>query len=198
VTGIVVFSEGRFVVLGKKMVYYDTLGDGVANSMQPSHIYSRKQVEIRKMILNERGMSEMEQASTYQQVSLIQAPIDALFVESYQTVLVLSKTNLRIYSTRNGRLINIIENLGGDQSDYGELTSMCLDHPHRKLFIGDSRGVVRIFNVNSGVLMSELQMSEETQSKINESGPRINKELCALTFFNAQIDDDQNFMLITG
>ena len=193
-----VFSEGRFVVLGKKMVYYDTLGDGVANSTQPSHIYTRKQVEIRKMILNERGLSEMEQASAFQQVSQIQTPIDAIFVESYQTIIVLSKTNLRIYNTRNGRLIKIIENLGGDQSDYGELTSMCLDHPHRKLFIGDSRGAVRIFNVNSGVLMSELELSDEAQERMNETGTRVNKELCALRFFNAQTDDEQNFMLITG
>jgi len=26
VTGIVIFGEGRFAVLGKKMVYYDTIG----------------------------------------------------------------------------------------------------------------------------------------------------------------------------
>ena len=61
-----VFSEGRFVLLGKKMVYYDTLGAGTANTMPPSHIYTKKEIEIRKMILNEKGLSEMEQASAYQ------------------------------------------------------------------------------------------------------------------------------------
>jgi len=28
-----VFSEGRFVLLGKKMVYYDNMADATANSM---------------------------------------------------------------------------------------------------------------------------------------------------------------------
>jgi len=75
--------------------------------------------------------------------------------------------------------------LGGEQSQYGELTSMCLDKPHRKLFIGDSRGTVRIFNVNSGVFMSELEISDEVKEKIKEpTGLRKNNELCALNFFN--------------
>lgn len=103
----------------------------------------------------------------------------------------LSKTNLRIYNTRNGRLIKIIENLGGDQSEYGELTSMCLDKPHRKLFIGDSRGTVRIFNVNSGVFMSELEISDEVKEKIIEpAGLRRNNELCTLNFFNVPSADE--------
>jgi hypothetical protein len=59
-----VFSEGKFVLLGKKMVYYDTLGEGNINAVN-SHIYTKTEIEIRKLILNERGKSEMEQASVY-------------------------------------------------------------------------------------------------------------------------------------
>jgi hypothetical protein len=68
---------------------------------------------------------------------------------------------------------------------------MCLDKPHRKLFIGDSRGAVRIFNVNNGVLMSELEMSDEVKEKIIEpAGFRINKEMCTLKFFNVPSEDE--------
>lgn len=151
------------------------------------------------MILNERGLSEMEQAAIFQQQSQIQLPIDAIFIESYQTIVVLSKSNIRMYSSRNGRLIKQLDDeLGVGSSGFGDLTSMCIDEKHRKLYIGDTRGLVRIINVNNGVLLGELEWSEDVIEKLNE-GNRANSELCAIKFFSQpHANGDQNFMLISG
>ena len=146
-----VFGEARFVVLGKKMVYYDTIG-GATVIAASDRMHTKKELEIRRMILNERGFSEMEQAARHQQISQILPAIDAIFVESYKTIVVLSKNTLRIYNACNGRMIKIIQGITGDSS--ADLSCMTLDHNHRKLYCGDSRGIVRVFNVNKGVLMT--------------------------------------------
>lgn len=75
---------------------------------------------------------------------------------------------------------------------------MCIDEKHRKLYIGDTRGLVRIINVNNGVMLGELEWSEDVVEKLNE-GSRANNELCAIKFFSQpHANGDQNFMLISG
>lgn len=96
----------------------------------------------------------------------------------------LSKDSLKIYSSRNGRLLKYLDTLGGDSTNYGDLTAMCLDEKQRKVYIGDSRGKIRVFNVNNGVLLQEMNRSDDVMQKLNESGPRLNKELCAIKFFS--------------
>jgi hypothetical protein len=45
---------------------------------------------------------------------------------------------------------------------------MTLDEPHRKLYIGDTQGVVRMFNVLLGIEMTKLRISAETLVELKE------------------------------
>jgi hypothetical protein len=62
--------------------------------------------------------------------------------------MVLTKTGLRVYNASNGRLIKIIQGFVDDHKVH--LSSMTLDVRHRKLYIGDTSGVVRVINVTKG------------------------------------------------
>ena len=58
ITGILVFSEGKFAVLSKHITFFDTLNNKVEDMPKP--LLTAKQVQIRKQILNERGLSELD------------------------------------------------------------------------------------------------------------------------------------------
>jgi WD40 repeat protein len=139
----------------------------------------------------------MEQASIHQQKTQILPAIDALFVESYKTIIVLTKNSLRVYNSSNGRMIRIIQ--GITSKGQGDLCCMTLDDKHRMLYVGDTRGGIRVFNVSNGALISCLEASEQARNAINEQAGSTNKELCALRFFSAPSDNQKpNQMLITG
>jgi len=52
---------------------------------------------------------------------------------------------------------------GAIQSYEAENSALCLDDRHRKVFIGDSHGTVRCFNVNSGALIKEMKTTTSSQ-----------------------------------
>ena len=58
ITGILVFSEGKFAVLSKHITFFDTLNNKVEDMPKP--LLTAQQVQIRKQILNERGLSELD------------------------------------------------------------------------------------------------------------------------------------------
>ena len=55
---MLVFSEGKFATISKHVVFYDTLNN--KNEEAPSHLLTKQQIEMRRMILNENGLSELE------------------------------------------------------------------------------------------------------------------------------------------
>ena len=65
-------------------------------------------------------------------------------------------------------MLKFLDNLGGDLSKYGDLTTMCLDEKHRKVFIGDTNGDIRAFNVNNGVELGVLKLSDEIIKKLEK------------------------------
>ena len=56
------------------------------------------------MILNEKGLSELDQAAIEQKNALVTPPLDVAYVEAYQTFVVMTKDSLRVYNGKNGRL----------------------------------------------------------------------------------------------
>jgi len=123
-------------------------------------------------------------------MSSILPAIDALFIEYYQTLLVLSKSALRVYNTSNGRLIKILQDIPAENTD---LTCMTLDRGHRKVYIGDSNGRIRIFNVNSCAFIASFEPSEALREQINDQGVQTTKELVGLKFFNAPQERNEKF-----
>ena len=51
-----------------------------------------------------------------------------------------------------------LDSLAGEQNKegFGDFSSMTFDDKHRKVFIGDINGLVRVFNVNTGSEITTL------------------------------------------
>ena len=59
ISGMIIFSEGKFAVLSKHITFYDNLINKLADSDAPSRVLKKKDLEIRRLILQERGLSEI-------------------------------------------------------------------------------------------------------------------------------------------
>jgi hypothetical protein len=59
------------------------------------------------------------------------------------------------------------------QSYEAENSALCLDNRHRKVYIGDSHGTVRCFNVNSGALIKEMKTSTSAQINAMENKKQL-------------------------
>lgn len=108
--------------------------------------------------------------------------------------MVLTKTGLRVYNASNGRLIKIIQGFVDDHNVH--LSSMTLDVRHRKLYIGDTSGVVRVINVTKGAEMGQLELASDIRSHINETDPTIDRNISSLKFLKSPMGDED--MLVTG
>ena len=80
------------------------------------------------------------------------------FLESYQNFVVLFKDSISVYNGKNGRLQMYLDSLAGEQNKegFGDFSSMTFDDKHRKVFIGDINGLIRVFNVNTGCEITTL------------------------------------------
>ena len=69
----------------------------------------------------------------------------------------LIRMDIRIYDAKSGELNDIhsdfIDNISNTS---GDITTTIMDSKHRKIYIGDNKGGLSVFNINSGVLLSKL------------------------------------------
>ena len=56
---MLIFSEGKFAVLSKHITFYDNLIQKMAEVDTPSNVIKKKDLEIRRLILQEKGLSEI-------------------------------------------------------------------------------------------------------------------------------------------
>ena len=189
ITGLLTFSEGKFAILSKHVTFYDTIGSKLGDHGDGPQIgLTRKELEIRRMILQEKGLSEIQQAANQQRNSMINPPIDVHFLTSYQNFLVLTKDSLRVYNGNNGRLRMYLDNIVEEDEKTGhtsELSSMCLNSENRMVYIGDIHGGIRCFNVNTGLQIKKLELPPGMLRKQGEASVKINKEVCGMRFFTA-------------
>ena len=68
------------------------------------------------------------------------------------------------------------------------MVSMTLNSEHRMVYIGDSQGGIRCYNVNTGLLIKNLKLPPGTHQKNGEQSHKINKEVCGMHFFEANED----------
>ena len=104
---------------------------------------------------------------------------------------------MRVYNGKNGRLQMYLDNIAGDNNKEGfqDLSSMCLDNKHRKLYLGDIDGVVRCFNVSTGLCIKTIEPTRPMMQKVNEYTSKINKEVVGLNYFS--LNEEIN-MLVAG
>ena len=90
-----------------------------------------------------------------------------------------------------------LDNIAGDNNKegYQDLSSMCLDKKHRKLYLGDIDGVIRCFNVSTGLCIKSIEPSREMMQKVNEYTSKVNKEVVSLKYFS--MSEEIN-MLVSG
>lgn len=72
---------------------------------------------------------------------------------------------------------------------------MTFDDKHRKVYIGDQNGLVRVFNVNTGTEITQLQPANSKLKSLGEYGRKCNKEVCNLSYMP---QDDDGFFLVAG
>ena len=152
----------------------------------PKQMLTQTQIENRRMILNERGLSELDQAAIEQRNSFVTPPIDVQYVEAYQTFVVMTKDSLRVYNGKNGRLTMYLDNIAGENNveGYSDLSSMCLDAKHRKIYLGDIEGVTRCFNVSTGLLIKKICPTRAMLTKVGEASHETNREVVSLKYFS--------------
>ena len=81
-------------------------------------------------------------------------------------------------------------NANGGISNYeAENSALCLDDRHRKVYIGDSYGTVRCFNVNSGALIKKMETTTNTQITALENKKALKS---VETNFNSKIKEAKN------
>lgn len=57
---MMIFSEGKFAVLSKHITFYDNLINKMAEVDAPNRVMKKKDLEMRRLILQERGLSEIK------------------------------------------------------------------------------------------------------------------------------------------
>ena len=115
-----------------------------------------------------------------------------------------------MYNGKNGRLQKYMDGFKNqgtsfsqqdkETSDYEgdvEITAMCFDDPHRKIFIADAHGTVRCFNINSAALIKSFSATRpapgQPQPSLSLSALRAN-EICGMKYY----EHDGTQMLITS
>jgi WD40 repeat protein len=121
VQGLLVFSSARFVVLSRRLTFYNTVQVSDA-PVVPSTAWA------------------VDAAITRQRNSHVLAAQDCRFCTWTNKLVCLTPNNLRIYNAQNGKLDSLFTTTDS------EMTCMTLNAQHRKLYIGDSKGTVTCFN----------------------------------------------------
>ena len=98
----------------------------------------------------------------------------------------MTKDSLRVYSGKTGRLQMYLDNIAGENNKdgYKDLTSMTLDTKNRKLYCGDIEGVIRCFNVSTGVCIKTIAPTKEMMAKVRETTRTINREVVSMKYFS--------------
>ena len=90
-----------------------------------------------------------------------------------------------------------LDNIAGDNNKEGhaDLTSMCLDAKHRKIYLGDIDGAIRCFNVSTGLCIKKISPTKEMMYKVGEITSKINREVVSIKYFSMS---ETNCLLISG
>ena len=94
--------------------------------------------------------------------------IDTRFNEYYRSFVVVTKNEIRTYDGLTGKLIKVFSEVI-DKRTNAELSSFCLDNRHRKCFLGDTAGSVRVFNVSNGVFIKHVNHDDDNKLRLKRN-----------------------------
>ena len=60
ISGMLIFSEGKFAILSKHVTFFDNLSNKLQDSDPPKFQMKKKDLAIRRLILQEKGLSEIQ------------------------------------------------------------------------------------------------------------------------------------------
>lgn len=73
----------------------------------------------------------------------------------YMNLVVVTKRDIRIYDIETGRLEKVFSDVL-DTKTNAEITSFSMDDRHRKFYVGDSYGSIRVYNISNGVYIKNV------------------------------------------
>lgn len=175
VLGLIVFpNQKMFGVLSKRFMFYDT--------NQQSHEMSGSDAHLG------RGKSTGKLASineAYGKQNDLQA-VSVQFNKYYLNFVVVTKNEVRIYDASTGNLVKVFSEIL-DKRTNADITSFCFDDRHRKFFIGDTFGSIRVFNMSNGVFIKHVNDIYEDNPFVSGKKRKIirkdkSKEVSELSF----------------
>jgi len=91
-------------------------------------------------------------------------PFKVVFNSYTKTFVIATKIDVRLHDCNTGQLIKIFSNFanGEKQSDN---TAFCMDGNHRRFFVGDVYGSVRVYNASNGIFMKSVGETEYMEAE---------------------------------
>jgi len=120
---------------------------------------------------------ELHKESSLKSTAQDIVPICAGLNTYYMEFVVVTKYDIRIYDSFNGRLKKIYGEVQDPKTE-AELSTFCFDHRHRIFLVGDSSGSIRAYNFSNGAMMREI-LPENT---LGSSQDDWNTEICQIEF----------------
>eukprot|EP00347_Sterkiella_histriomuscorum_P016786 403351858 len=206
VQGLLILPQTRkFAVLSKRFIFYDTISNDDNNIQSSGNGGSTSNQS--SQIPNSQGKNGQSLENAAAQIAQIikqtqQNPqhenlfaIDTRFNEYYRSFVVITKNEIRTYDGLTGKLIKVFSEVI-DKRTNAELSAFCLDNRHRKCYLGDTAGSIRVFNVSNGVFIKHVNHEDdnELRHKRNQLLKKDKaKEISNLEFVNF----NENLMLLS-
>ncbi len=73
---------------------------------------------------------------------------------------IITKTEIRSYDGLTGKLQKVFSEVIDTRTN-ADLSSFCLDNRHRKCYLGDTAGTVRVFNISNGVFIKYVNNDDD-------------------------------------
>mmetsp|Transcript_26152 Transcript_26152/g.34934 ORF Transcript_26152/g.34934 Transcript_26152/m.34934 type:complete len:236 (+) Transcript_26152:1648-2355(+) len=89
----------------------------------------------------------------------------ALFSEKRLEIFVAGEKSIKVWDARSGKPIRVIKNVFTT-----EITQMIFDEDHRKLVVGSHQGELKIYDLQSGVMILELEEHNAADGEISFIG----------------------------
>lgn len=94
--------------------------------------------------------------------------IDCVFNEYYRNFVVITKNEIRTYDGLSGKLIKVFSEVI-DKRTNAEISSFCLDNRHRKCYVGDTAGSIRVFNISNGVFIKHVNHDDDNELRMKRN-----------------------------
>jgi WD40 repeat protein len=137
--------------IGERKIHSLNSVDDHFRSIEVAYKGGKKEKNVEGfLIANGRQQAVYHVKDTSKEPSLL---LLALFSKRLQMIVTVYVHEIAIWDSDNGQLLKKIENIGDSSSI--DITAAVLDDRERKVIIGDSNGVVSIYNCATGVILKK-------------------------------------------